>query len=299
MDFGKVERPETIDFKIPSDHPDTASVLKRNSNSNDLEIYIGCAKWGKKDLKNFYPKSAKNELAYYSTQFNCIELNTTFYGLPSFARFDQWYATVPASFRFFPKLEQEISHGRQLKGVEKSVELNVAHMSHLQEKLGMVFLQMYESFSPKDFDLVASFVENWTYDVPLAIELRHTDWYNDATVSSKFYDLLEAHRITNILVDTAGRRDLLHMRLTTPTAFIRWVGINNPRSDRSRLDAWIERISDWKEAGLRKLLFFVHEHDEHQSPALAAYFIERLNKKIGTELRVPKTFETRTLFDEM
>jgi uncharacterized protein YecE (DUF72 family) len=116
-------------------------------------------------------------------------------------------------------------------------------------------------------------------------------------VSSKLYRLLEKHRITNVLVDTAGRRDLMHMRLTTSTAFIRWVGANEPKSDRSRLDKWVGRISEWKEAGLRKLFFFVHQNDEQESPALAAHFIKKLNKKIGMDLPIPRTLDANGLFD--
>ena len=251
MKFGQVDNPGEIDFTIPLDHPDTAKVLKAHtSESNDLEVYVGCAKWNKEDLKNFYPRGVKDELAHYSTQFNCIELNATFYRLFPPATFDKWYATVPKDFRFFPKLEQSISHFRRLKDVKEIVEHNVANMSHLREKLEMPFLQMHDNFGPKDIDRVVEFAENWTYEIPLAIEFRHTDWYNDAAVSSKFYGLLESYGITNVLVDTAGRRDLMHMRLTTPTAFIRWVGANEQKSDRSRLDEWIGRISKWKRARL-------------------------------------------------
>lgn len=296
MEFGQVDDPQKIDFTIPPDHPDTAKVLKK-TNSKDLEVYVGCAKWNKKDLKNFYPKGVKNELAYYSTQFNCIELNATFYHLSPPETFDDWYAKVPENFRFFPKLERSISHFRRLKDVKEIVEQNVINMSHLHEKLEMPFLQMHDNFKPKDFDRVVEFVENWTDEVPLAIEFRHTDWYNDAAVSSKLYNLLEKHGITNVLVDTAGRRDLMHMRLTTPMAFVRWVGANVPGSDRARLDEWIERISQWKKAGLQKLYFFVHQNEEQESPALAAHFIKRLNKKIGTALPIPKTLEAKGLFD--
>lgn len=298
MKFGHVDNPGEIDLTIPPDHPDTAKVLKAQlSKSNPFEVYVGCAKWNKKDLKNFYPKGVKDELAYYATQFNCIELNATFYRLYEPASFEKWSATVPANFRFFPKLEQTISHFQRLRDIQEIVERNVENMSHLREKLEMPFLQMHDNFKPQDFDRVVSFVENWTYDVPLAIEVRHTDWYNDATVASKLYDLLETHGITNVLVDTAGRRDLMHMRLTTPMAFIRWVGANEPKSDRLRLDEWIGRIFDWKKAGLRKLFFFVHQNEEKESPALAAHFIKRLNKQIGTALSVPKTLEDKGLFD--
>ena len=68
--------------------------LKKTSKSKGLEVYVGCAKWNKKDLKNFYPKGVKDELAYYSTQFNCIELNATFYRLFPPATFDTWHETV-------------------------------------------------------------------------------------------------------------------------------------------------------------------------------------------------------------
>jgi uncharacterized protein YecE (DUF72 family) len=101
--------------------------------------------------------------------------------------------------------------------------------------------------------------------------------------------LLEKNKITNVLVDTAGRRDLMHMRLTTPAAFVRWVGANEPNSDRKRLDEWVDRVAKWKKAGLSKLYFFVHQNIEKESPLLSAYFIEKLNKKIGTDLRPPKT----------
>lgn len=290
MKFGQVKDPRNIDFTIPPDHPGTEKLLKAQaSKSKEFKVYVGCAKWNKHDLKNFYPKSVKDELPYYSTQFNCIELNATFYRLFPPATFDNWYKTVPDHFRFFPKLEQSISHFRRLKDVKEIVANNLGNMSHLREKLEMPFLQLKDNFGPKDFDRVVAFVEDWTHEAPLAIEFRHTDWYNNATVSSKLYDLLETHGVTNVLVDTAGRRDLMHMRLTTSTAFIRWVGANKPKSDRSRLDEWIERIAKWKKAGMQKLFFFVHQNDERESPALAAHFIERLNKKIGSVLPIPKT----------
>jgi uncharacterized protein YecE (DUF72 family) len=298
MKFGQVDHPAKIDFTIPPDHPDTAKVLKQTLKSDVFEVYVGCAKWNKKELKNFFPKGIKDELAYYSTQFNCIELNATFYRLFAPETFHKWYKTVPKNFRFFPKLEQSISHFRRLKDVKEIVEQNVANMSHLREKLGMPFLQMRDNFGPKDFERVETFAKNWTYKVPLAMEFRDTVWHNDAAVSSKLYDLLEKRDITNVLVDTAGRRDLMHMRLTTSAAFIRWVGANEPRSDRSRLDEWIGRISKWKKAGLRKLMFMVHQNDEQESPALAAHFIEQLNKKIGTTLPIPKTLRSKGLFDE-
>ena len=75
MKFGKVENPELIDFTLPKDHPDTQVVLNRDGKKSPLNVYVGCAKWNRQDLKNFYPRGTKDELEYYSSQFNCIELN--------------------------------------------------------------------------------------------------------------------------------------------------------------------------------------------------------------------------------
>ena len=287
MKFGQVPDPEEIDFTIPDDLSDTTKMLAKTK-AGEMSIHIGCAKWNKTDLKGFYPKGVKDELGYYSSQFNCIELNATFYRLFPTTTFEKWYATTPDGFKFFPKLEQSISHFRRLKDVEEVVENNVINMSHLKEKLGMPFLQLHNNFAPKDFDRVKAFIANWKYDIPLAVEVRHTDWYNDAAVSSELYELLEKNKITNVLVDTAGRRDLMHMRLTTPTAFVRWVGANHP-SDYARLDEWVERIADWKEQGLTELNFFVHQNLEKESPLLSAYLIKKLNKKLGTDMQIPLT----------
>ena len=287
MKFGQVSNPEDIDFTIPADHVHTARVLEK-SEGKELKIYVGCAKWNKTDLKGFYPKGTKDELAYYSTQFNCIELNATFYRLFPATQFEKWRETTPDGFKFFPKLGQDISHWGRLKETDELVSRFVENASHLQEKLGVPFLQMNNNFGPKDFDRVGEFVANWKYDVPVAVEFRHTDWYNDPEISAELFELLESNNILNVLVDTAGRRDLMHMRLTTPRAFIRWVGANH-ESDYTRLDEWIERIASWKDQGLEELDFFVHQNIEKESPLLSAYFIEKLNKWIGSDLQIPKT----------
>ena len=116
--------------------------------------------------------------------------------------------------------------------------------------------------------------------------MRHTDWYNEQAVADRTYELFKKHNIANIITDTAGRRDLLHMRLTTPTAFVRYVGANH-ETDYTRLDEWVDRIKIWKDHGLENLYFFVHQNVEKESPLLSAYFIEKLNVKLGTKLSPP------------
>jgi len=286
MNFGQVDDIEEVDFTIPPDHPDTTRVLAE-SKKRDFKIYVGCAKWSKKDLKDFYPKGTKSELEYYATQFNAIELNATFRKRYWADQYAKWANSTPEGFKFCPKLGQFISHIKRLDGVEESLDLYAENASHLGDRMGVTFLQMHDNFAPKDFDRVKTFAEYWKFDIPIAVELRHHDWYNDPKLCDEVFDLFSKNNIVNILVDTAGRRDMMHMRLTAPTAFIRYVGCNH-ESDYSRLDAWVDRVADWKKKGLNELYFFVHQWVEEESPKLSAYFIEGVNKKIGTDLKVPE-----------
>lgn len=289
MKFGKVEQPELIDFTFPEDHPDTELVLSKYNNHESPKIYVGCAKWNRQDLKNFYPKGTKDELAYYSTQFNCIELNATFYRIFPVETYQKWYEKTPDNFKFFPKIVQNVSHLRRLNEHAYPIleeYLNVT--SNLKDKLGTIFLQMHSNFGPKNWDRVVRFVEYWPKAFALSMEFRHTDWFNDPNVAHELFHLLEENNISNTLVDTAGRRDLMHMRLTNNEAFIRFVGANHA-SDYTRLDDWVEKLFDWKEKGLKNIHFFIHQNMELESPLLSVRFIAKLNKKLGCNLKIPKT----------
>ena len=288
MKFGRVDNPEEIDFTFPPDHSETKKVLNNGHNRNPFEVYVGCAKWNRQDLKNFYPRGTKDELVYYSSQFNCIELNATFYNLPTRAQVEKWKDKTPAGFKFFPKITNSISHFKRLLDSRMLVEEYCDAVSAFEEKLGMVFLQMHDNFKPKDFARVEKFLEDFPKGIPLAVEVRNADWFSNPVESERFYHLLESHEKANIIVDTAGRRDMLHMRLTTPNVFIRYVGANH-ESDYSRLDDWLARIKTWRNEGLNQLYFFVHQNLEKESPLLSAYFIKKLNAEFGLDLKVPAT----------
>lgn len=286
MKFGQVEDPSQIDFTLPKDHSRTKEILKQNKKGLE-NISIGCAKWNKTDLKGFYPKGTKDELSYYSTQFNSIELNATFYGMPSSEQVLTWKEKTPADFKFFPKITNTVSHFRRLLNIDDVVTQFATAVLNFDEKLGMVFLQLHDNFKPKDYERLENFVKKWPKEVPLAIELRNTEWFSDEEVFDKICQLFEDHNITNIIVDTAGRRDMLHMRLTTPNAFIRYVGAN-AESDYERLDDWLKHLTKWKKEGLQNLYFFVHQNLEKASPLLSAHFINTMNEEWKTNLPIPK-----------
>jgi uncharacterized protein YecE (DUF72 family) len=178
-----------------------------------------------------------------------------------------------------------------LNDVEEVLDQYLLSITHLEDRLGTIFLQLNERFSPKRFELLKKFIAIWPTDLPLTVELRNTEWFNEPAIAHDLYQLLESNNISNTLVDTAGRRDIMHMRMTTPFPFIRYVGANH-ESDYKRLDDWVDRIESWTAQGMQELYFFVHQNLELESPLLSAYLIEQLNSKLGYDLKVPNADAT-------
>lgn len=297
MEFGKVADPGAVDFTLPKDAPETTQLLKAQSGEAPFEVYVGCAKWNRTDLKGFYPRGTKDELTYYATQFNSIELNATFYGMPDWKQVETWKDKTPEGFKFFPKLTNTISHYKRLIDVKEPVAQFCDAIAAFDNKLGMAFLQLHDNFKPKDFDRLQKALEEFPKGIPLAVEVRNEEWFANREVSERYAALLERLGMTNIIVDTAGRRDMLHMRLTNPVAFVRWVGANHP-SDADRLDDWMVRLKKWRKEGLQKLYFFVHQNIEKESPLLATHFIEQANKAFKLSLPVPARQPTqKSMFD--
>lgn len=297
MQFGKVEDPGIIDFTLPKDAPETAKLLAAHKTDDPFEIYVGCAKWNRSDLKGFYPRGTKDELTYYAKQFNCIELNATFYKMPDWQQVETWKNKTPEGFKFFPKLTDIISHYKRLIDVKEPVEQFCNAVSAFEDKLGMAFLQLHDNFKPKDFDRLKGVLENFPKGIPLGVEVRNEEWFANKEVGKAYTALLEKEGMANIIVDTAGRRDMLHMRLTSPVAFVRYVGANHP-SDVDRLNDWVTRIKKWRKEGLQKLYFFVHQNLELESPLLASHFIEEINKAFKVSLALPaKQTTQKSMFD--
>lgn len=288
MKFGKVDHPEDLDLSLPPTREVTREVLKNERKQKFKNVRVGCAKWNRKDLKNFYPRGTKDELSYYATQFNSIELNASFYRMFSEERFATWRAKSGEDFQFFPKIPRFISHTKRLKDFENGVDSFVTNLLALKEKLGMVFLQMPGNFLPKDIDRLDSFFGYWPKEIPLGAEFRHPDWYEDESANMALLEVLRSHNIAHIITDSAGRRDLVHMQLTTNTAFIRFNGANYA-GDYKRLDEWLDRIEEWHKLGLKNLYFFLHQNVEESSPLLATYFIENFNKEFRMDIKTPKT----------
>jgi uncharacterized protein YecE (DUF72 family) len=285
--FGKVENPGDLDLCLPLDHSDTKRVLAAGGYiKKKPKVFIGFPKWAKADLKDFYPKGTKDELAYYSTQFNAIELNAFYYRIFPEKVVQGWYDRSAPDFTFFPKVPQLISQFRRLKNCTVELDDYFRSISNFKEKLGTVFLQMNENYGPDNFEDLTHFIEQWPIDVPLSVELRHTDWYTDMIMADELNDMLAQYKVCHTITDTAGRRDIMHMRLTNPTCFVRFTGANHP-SDADRLDEWFERLTEWKEQGIEEINFFIHQTVEKDLQMLSARLIEKINAEWGYDMHLP------------
>ncbi|MEZ4772027.1 MAG: DUF72 domain-containing protein [Bacteroidia bacterium] len=289
MKFGKLPDISHINFELPANPGHISEVLGGKAKGN-FHAYVGCPMWGNKSWTGkLYPKGAKpaDYLRYYSQSFNTIELNSTHYRVPSSEIARRWEEMAASGFAFCPKVPQSISHYRKLVNCDDEINLFADVVALFGEKLGCAFVQLHESFGPNLLPYLRSFVQSFPSFLPLAIEFRHPDWFDDHRLTPEVEELLQKHQISTVITDVAGRRDVLHHSLSSSTAMIRFVGNGLIPSDYTRADLWITRIAEWVEMGLEKLYFFVHEPDDTFAPEMGTYIIQKLNKQFNLNLRIP------------
>lgn len=296
MEFGKLQHIDNIDFTLPPDDPVTEALWSklRLVPREPLHVHIGGTEWGRTSwVGRAYPMGTKPKdfLSSYSRQFNTVELNTLFYGLQSPAVIQRWASSVGNDFRFCPKFPETISHKLQLVNTGRETAEFVEALQHFGRTLGPSFLLLSDRFGPDQAGVLQHYVRQLPPGFPACVELRSEDWFRPAAkenplIRETWEQLLDAG-IGTVITDVAGRRDVLHMRLTNPVAFIRFVTNSLHPTDYQRADAWVERIRDWAGKGLREVYIFVHSPEELTSPEMMKYLIGRMNERLGMALHVP------------
>lgn len=292
MEFGKVapEQLDLIDFTLPPDKSETTKLLSTYPKAPP-QVFVGCAKWGRKDwIGTIYPKGTKEAdfLRQYAKHFNAIELNATFYKLPTKSQTATWSSKVGRDFQFCPKFSDKISHVKKLSDVQALTDRFLEGISGFAENLGPALLMPHPSMGPKTIDTIALFLETIPKTTKIFVELRHAAWFKNDDTFKNIFNIFESARVGSVITDSSGRRDCIHMRLTTSEAFIRFVGNGLHRTDYIRVDHWVERIKSWIDQGVQKIYFFMHQPDEIHSPELARYVIHRINKVCGLAIREPQ-----------
>jgi uncharacterized protein YecE (DUF72 family) len=292
MKFGKDPTFGELDLHLPPTPTETASLLQSKIQSTEKKVYVGCAKWGIPEWRGLlYPKGTKatDYLQHYSQYFNGIELNTTHYGNKTPETISKWASKVDDRFRFAPKFPQLISHILRLKNAHEPTLRFIDGMHGFGVKLGPSFLQLPPNFGPDQVEQLLHYFDQFPMGFEVALELRHEGWFSDSVLFESLCHVLQQKRIHLVITDTAGRRDVIHQRLTTPTAFIRFVGNNLHPSDYRRVDEWTTVLINWFRQGLEELHFYVHQEDEVNTPLLCRYFIDSLHQKKGDlAIQLPK-----------
>jgi uncharacterized protein YecE (DUF72 family) len=292
MEFGKVDPSELnkIDFSLPPDPQENKQVLK-GKKLKDPSVYIGCAKWGRKEwLGKIYPKGTKesNFLDEYVKHYNSIELNATHYKIYDAAAIAKWAAKAKGiDFKFCPKVPQIISHYSSFNNADEMTTSFLEGILAFKEHLGPVFLQVSEKYSPAGKEKLFKYLKSLPKDLQFFLEVRHPNWFSDIAIRKELFDMLRHLNIGAVITDTAGRRDCAHMELTIPKTFIRYVGNSLHPTDYVRIDEWVERIKYWLDNGLKELYFFMHMHNEALSPELTVYLVDKLNKIDNLHLKKP------------
>lgn len=297
MDYGKTADKllDTLDLSLPKDHTQTTAVLSKQKMVKS-KVHVGLAKWGISQwVGKLYPKKTKasNFLEEYAKQFNCIEFNAIFYKLPDKKQIKDWKNKVGKDFKFCPKFHEAITHRKRLKDVTRELDQFLEVAYELGNNLGPVFLMPHPQMGEKHLETIQQFLESVPKELDVFVEYRNKDFMTGKVVE-EVYPWMEKKKIGSVITDTAGIREGIHMRLTTPKAFIRFVGNSLHTSDYKRIDDWVKRIKKWNENGIKNTYFFMHMHDERYSPELSKYLIEQLNKKCGTEIKVPVFYNEAT-----
>lgn len=303
MKFGKLPDISHVNFTLPPDDPHNKALLSKDIvKPASFKFYFGSARWGEKDLigKIYPPKTAaKDYLHYYSRQFSTIEMNTTHYRIPTVDMVQEWRNKALPNFKFCPKLPQSISHSRDFGKSLKATDQFIEALYVFGDQLGMPFMQLPPDFTPKEGRALFDYLRGWPKDMPLAVEFRHPDWFNNDRIKNRAFDLLEEIGISAVITDTAGRRDVAHQRLTNSKTLVRFVGNHLHPTDYHRTDDWVQRIKMWIDQGLEEIFFIVHQSEEHWCVDLAIYLVEQIKAVCKLNLQPPRILpigEQQSLF---
>ena len=293
MEFGRLTEDElkVVDFSLPAEPSDNNLILSGKAFPNP-KVYVGCAKWGRPEwVGKIYPLKTREKdfLKNYIQHYNSIELNITHYKIYGERGIRNWSEQAgDKDFKFCPKVFQGITHKGKLPTKRFLTNEFLRGVVAFEKHLGPIFIQFSETFSPKRKQELFTYLETLPSNLQYFLEVRHAAWFEKENEKEDLFSFLTEHKMGAVITDTAGRRDCAHMRLTIPTAFVRFVGNSLHPSDYTRIDVWTERIKHWLDRGLQELYFFMHMHDEASSPELTVYLIDKLNSVCGLNLAKPQ-----------
>ena len=201
-----------------------------------VTYFIGTSGWHYDDWRQrFYPRKIKKSawLEFYSRHFATVELNNTFYRLPSEATFNNWHDATPSDFLFAVKASRFITHIKRLKDTHEAVVNFMSRAALLKNKLGPILYQLPPNLHRND-ELLEAFLASLPPGHKYIIEFRHESW-----LTAEVYDILRRHRAGICGFDTPALT--CPMLATADFAYIRFHGKDSLYASRYS----DEELADW------------------------------------------------------
>jgi len=157
-----------------------------------LRYYIGTSGWHYDHWQDrFYPKTLTKAkwLEFYASHFTTVELNNSFYRLPSETAFATWHDSSSANFTFAVKVSRFITHIKRLRNSEEAVDNFISRAKILAEKLGPLLYQLPPNMHRND-EILESFLSTLPQGMKHVFEFRHQSWLED-----KVFEILHKHNI--------------------------------------------------------------------------------------------------------
>ena len=208
---------------------------------------VGCSGWNYASWRQgvFYPARCppRRWLAYYAGHFDTVELNATFYRLPTVKAVQGWVEQTPDDFVFAVKMSRYVTHVKRLRDLSPSLELFYSRIEPLvrSPKLGPVLWQLPPTFR-RDDDRLAEALGQLP-DGRHAFEFRHPSWFVPEVT-----ELLRRHGAALVIADRPEIRSFQTQELTTDWTFVRFhAGSRGRRGNYSEaeLREWATRIRSW------------------------------------------------------
>ncbi|MCL5960994.1 MAG: DUF72 domain-containing protein [Chloroflexi bacterium] len=166
-----------------------------------MEYRVGTSGWHYEHWRGrFYPMDLPKSkwLEYYARRFDTVEVNNSFYRLPSEKAFRNWYDQSPEGFIFALKASRIITHYRKLKNIHEPLSTFLGRAANLKEKLGPVLYQLPPTLK-RDDPLLAEFVSALPEGVRHVVEFRHRSWYEEPV-----FEILRRRGIGYCIVSQPG-----------------------------------------------------------------------------------------------
>lgn len=221
-------------------------------------LHIGTSGWQYRHWTGpFYPEGtvASKMLDHYVRQFRTVEINSTFYGLPSTDTLQGWRDAVPEGFTFACKASRYITHNKKLKDPADSTRRFLGAVDALGGCIGPLLVQLPPNWRANP-ERLSEFLKTLPEERRFAFEFRDRSWF-----TQEVYDLLERHNAALCVYELAGYRS--PAETTADFCYVRLHGPGDAYEgeyDGRTLSGWARRFGNWRDAGTEVFCYF--DNDE-------------------------------------